>query len=197
MLTYIENVSKTVNFINLKNDIRGTFTKMDLRELMEITLEIVGEEASQVVEYLYSNPGHSEFDISESIGLSVSQIRSILYELKAKNLIDYDRKKDKEKGWYLYYWKVVPQNFETVYANEKKQKLEQFKERLESEENSIYYICPNFCKRLSFEDALDTDFHCPVCNSLMNEENKSRKVEMLKRNIIEHESFLAEKKQQA
>ncbi len=164
---------------------------MEIEKILDITYELVGEEASQVVEYLYSNPGASEFDISEEIGFTVSQIRSILYELKSKNLIDYDRRKDKEKGWYLYYWKVVAQNFETVYMNEKKKKLEQFKERLENEENSTFYICPNFCKRLSFEDSLENNFTCPVCGSLMNEENKDRKIEMLKRNISEHEGIVS------
>ena len=168
---------------------------MVLNRLLDITTEIVGEEAAQVIEFLYSNPGASEFDISEGIGFAVSQIRSILYELKSKNLIDYDRRKDKEKGWYLYYWRVVSQNFETVYSNEKKKKLEQFKERLENEEKSIFYICPNFCKRLSFEDALDNNFSCPVCGSLMNEENKTRKIEMLRRNIAEHEELLASNEQ--
>jgi transcription initiation factor TFIIE subunit alpha len=163
---------------------------MVLDRLLDIAYEIVGDEAGQVIEFLYHNPGASEFDVSENIGFTVSQVRSILYELKAKNLIDYDRKKDKEKGWYLYYWKVIPQNFETVYMNEKKTKLAQFKERLETEETSIYYICPNFCKRLSFDDSLEHNFTCPVCGSLMNEENKSRKIEMLKRNIKEHEGMI-------
>lgn len=161
------------------------------QKILDITNELVSEEASQVVEFLYSNPGASEFDISENIGFAVSQIRSILYELKSKNLIDYDRRKDKEKGWYLYYWRVLPQNFDTVYKNEKKKKLEQFKEHLENEENSTFYICPNFCKRLSFEDALESNFTCPVCNTLMNEENKTRKIDILKRNIAEHEDLLA------
>jgi len=163
---------------------------MVLDRLLDITNEIVGDEAAQVIEFLYANPGASEFDISESIGFTVSQVRSVLYELKAKNLIDYDRRKDKEKGWYLYYWKVISQNFERVYTSEKKKKLEQFKERLEKEEESIFYICPQFCKRLSFEDALEQNFTCPVCGSLMNEENKTRKVEILKRNISEHEALI-------
>jgi transcription initiation factor TFIIE subunit alpha len=164
---------------------------MELSKILDIVYEIVGDDAAQVVEYLYNNPGASEFDISENIGFAVSQIRSVLYELKAKNLIDYDRRKDKEKGWYLYYWRVLPHNFETVYMNEKKKKLELFEERLENEENSVYYICPNFCKRLSFEDSLENNFSCPVCGTLMNEENKTRKVEMLKRNIKEHKEYLS------
>jgi len=164
---------------------------MVLDRLLDITNELISDEATQVVEFLYSNPGASEFDISEGIGFTVSQIRSILYELKSKNLIDYDRRKDKEKGWYLYYWKVLTHNFEKVYLSEKKKKLEQFKERLETEENSIYYICPNYCKRLSFEDALESNFTCPVCGYLMNEENKTRKIEILKRNINEHEKLVS------
>ncbi len=164
----------------------------ELNKLLDIIHELVGDEAAQVVEFLYENAGASEFDISDNIGFAVSQIRSILYDLKAKNLIDYDRRKDKEKGWYLYYWRVLPQNFDTVYMNEKKKKLDQFKERLENEETSTFYICPNFCKRLSFEDSLDNNFTCPVCGTLMNEENKSRKIEMLKRNIAEHETLLSQ-----
>lgn len=166
---------------------------VEVNRLLDITYELVSDDAAQVVECLYNNPGYSEFDISEKIGFAVSQIRSVLYELKAKNLIDYDRRKDKEKGWYLYYWKVLPQNFETVYLNEKKKQLDNFKERLESEETSMFYICPNFCKRLSFEDSLENNFTCPVCGALMNEENKGRKVEILKRNIKEHEEFISEK----
>jgi len=165
---------------------------MELDKLLDITYEIIGDEAAQVIEFLYSNPGASEFDISEGIGLAVSKIRSVLYELKAKNLIDYDRKKDKEKGWYLYYWRVLPQHFETVYLNDKKNKLEQFKDRLETEESITYYICPNFCKRLAFDEALEHNFTCPICGSLMNEENKTRKIQMLKRNIQEHEELLGE-----
>lgn len=161
-----------------------------IERILDITHELVSEDATQVVEYLFSNSGASEFDISENIGFSVAQIRSILYELKAKNLIDYDRRKDKEKGWYLYYWRVLPDNFEKVYNNEKRKKLEMFKERLQAEEQSVFYICPNFCKRLSFEDALENNFTCRVCGALMNEENKSRKIEMLKRNIQEHEEYL-------
>jgi len=191
MLTYMINIGKTDIFINLTNHDRDT---MVLNKLIDITIEIVSEDAAQVVEFLYSHPGASEFDISEGIGFSVSQIRSMLYELKSKNLIDYDRRKDKEKGWYLYYWKVIPQNFETVYMNEKKKKLEQFKERLETEENSTFYICPNFCKRLSFEDSLENNFTCPVCGTLMNEENKTRKIDMLKRNIKEHENLVVPQK---
>lgn len=167
---------------------------MELPQILDIVHELISEEATEVVEFVYNNPGASEFDVSENIGFAVSQIRSILYDLKAKNLIDYDRRKDKEKGWYLYYWRVLPQNFETVYLNEKKKNLEQFKERLENEEKSIFYMCPNFCKRLSFDEALEHNFTCPVCGTLMNEENKTRKIDMLKRNISEHEKILAETK---
>lgn len=163
----------------------------NVERMLDIVYELCGDEATQVVEFLNSNPGASEFDVSENIGFAVSQVRSILYDLKSKNLIDYDRRKDKEKGWYLYYWRVVPQNFEIVYRNDKRNKLHQFKERLEKEESSTFYICPNFCKRLPFEEALENNFSCSVCGALMNEENKTRKVEMLKRNIKEHEEMLA------
>ncbi|MFP4401895.1 MAG: hypothetical protein ACLFPL_01570 [Candidatus Nanoarchaeia archaeon] len=168
---------------------------MNVDELVEMTLELVGEEASQVIEFLHSHPGVSEFEVNEHLGFPVSQVRSILYELKAKNLIDYDRRKDKEKGWYLYYWRVISENFERVYINEKKKSLDLFKERLQKEEETTYYLCPNYCTRAPFEQALEKNFTCPVCGSLMNEENKTRKIEMLKRNIAEHQSIIENMKE--
>ena len=165
---------------------------MKLDKILKITEELVSPEAATVVENLYHNPGYSEFDISEEVNMPINKIRSILYELKAKNLIDYDRRKDKEKGWYLYYWKVMPENYEIVYKNSKKKMLEQFREKLDEIENSSFYICPNFCRRLSFEDALDHNFTCPDCSTLMQEEQKDRKIRMLKRNIEEHEKLINE-----
>lgn len=163
---------------------------MELNEILKITEELVGEKAAQVVEYLYYHPGSSEFDVHGDLGFPISNIRSVLYQLKEKNLVDYDRKKDKIKGWYLYYWRVAVNNYEKVYVLEKKKKLQQFRERLEKEQNTTYYICPNFCKRFSFDEALEENFTCPVCHSLLSEENKERKIEMLQRNIKEQEEVL-------
>ncbi len=163
---------------------------MELKEILRITEELVGKKAANIVDFLYHNPGESEFGINEELGYPISNIRSILYELKAKNLIDYDRRKDKVKGWYLYYWSVEVKNFEKVYLLEKKKKLEQFKERLEREKNTTYYLCPNYCKRLDFDEALEHNFTCPICNALLVEENKDRKIEILERNIKEHEELI-------
>jgi transcription initiation factor TFIIE subunit alpha len=165
---------------------------MELKQILHVTEELVSYEAAQVIEFLFSNPGVSEFEIADETNLAINKIRSILYELKALSLIDYTRKKDKEKGWYLYYWRVMPNNYDIVYGNQKKKKLENFKERLEKEETTTYYICPNFCKRLPFEESLENNFMCPVCGMLMQEENKERKIRMLKRNIMEHEQALSQ-----
>jgi transcription factor E len=164
---------------------------MELKQIIQVTEELVSIEASEIIEFLYSNPDVSEFEITDEINLPINKIRHILYELKAINLIDYTRKKDKEKGWYLYYWRVMPNNYDIVYANQKKRKLENFKERLEREEMTTYYICPNFCKRLPFEESLENNFMCPICGMLMQEENKERKIKILKRNIMEQEQSIS------
>ena len=158
--------------------------------MIKIAEELVSYEAGIIIEFLNSNPGVSEFDIVEETNIQVQKVRSILYELKALNLIDYEKKKDKEKGWYLYYWRVSKTNFDIVYKTQKKKALQNFEERLEKEETTTYYICPNLCKRLVFEESLEHNFACPVCNSLMHEENKERKIRMLKRNIEEHKKIL-------
>ena len=84
---------------------------MVLNRLIDITIEIVGEEASQVVEFLYSHPGASEFDISEGIGFSVSQIRSMLYEFEPKDtVIVYGTKGEPRKTIRFGYVVISYQN---------------------------------------------------------------------------------------
>ena len=164
---------------------------MVLDLFIDITSELIGEDASRIVEFLHHNPKVSEFVISEEINFPVNIVRSLLYKLKEKNLIDCDRKKDKKKGWYLYYWFLVPENFEKTYKLEKKNKIHQFKERLDDEQSEIFYICPNFCKRVNFDSAISQNFSCEECGELLNEENRERKVKMLKRNIEEHEKIIS------
>ena len=159
--------------------------------MLEIAEKLCSFEASKIIEYLHLNPGASEFDISDEIGYNVAKVRSNLYSLKNKNLIDYTRKKDKEKGWYLYYWRVIESNFDIVYKKDLKDKLEKFEERLEEEATSSFYICPNFCKRLEFELCIENDFLCPICGTLMNEENKERKTNTIKKNIDSYKQSLS------
>jgi len=161
-----------------------------LDKIISITEELIGADAAVIVRFLYDNSGVSEFVIGEGTQFAVSQVRSILYQLKGKNLVDYERKKDKVKGWYQYYWRVDSEKYLRVYELEKRKEVQETREKLDEEENLIFYVCPNFCSRLSFEEAIDKEFRCPVCEEQLEEENKEKRMKRLKEQLQQQEEYL-------
>ena len=116
--------------------------------------------------------------------------RNMLYRLYDSNLVSFIRKKDKKKGWYIYYWTFNTKNIKHILKDIKKKKLERLKERLNREKGVDFYTCGNGCIRLDFEQATDFEFKCPECGSLLNLEDNSKKIEEIKKEIAKLEKEL-------
>nr|MBC8444041.1 hypothetical protein [Candidatus Woesearchaeota archaeon] len=66
--------------------------------------EVAGENALSIVNYLKNKKNISEFKIAEVLEKDIKEVRVLLYKLVNFNLVSSIRKKDKKKGWYIYYW---------------------------------------------------------------------------------------------
>ncbi|MBI2133735.1 hypothetical protein HYU11_03575 [Candidatus Woesearchaeota archaeon] len=151
--------------------------------------EIVGDDVLPIVEYLQDKKNISEFKIAEDISTEVNQVRSMLYRLHSQNLVSYYRKKDRQKGWYISYWTFNPAGLKHASRMLRKQKIEEFKERLNREEENrdLFYVCPSLCTRMDFDNATDVEFKCPECGrTLVNQEN-SKTIALLRTKIAELE----------
>ena len=77
-------------------------TKVKLKKLEETTnevvIELVGEHALPVIEFLKGKTKISEFIIAEELDLEINETRNILYKLLEHNIVSFLRKKDKIKG---------------------------------------------------------------------------------------------------
>ena len=71
-----------------------------------------------------------------------------------------------------------------LYSTRKKQLVE-FQEKLAKENTGKFYVCPVKCARLTMEDAMEADFHCPECGQLLTEQDNKRTIENLDRRIAE------------
>src|SRR3989338_11326715 len=96
----------------------------------EFLKEIVKEDAIKVYRGLLNKKNVSEFDLAEELKLNINAVRNILYSLHEHNLVSSIRKKDKEKGCYIYYW-----TFNIPYAKElllkrKNERLNELRRRL-------------------------------------------------------------------
>lgn len=140
------------------------------KELKPLLTNLIGPEALPVVDQLIKRKNVSEFTVAENLHMNINQFRSIIYKLDAFNLVSGTRKKDKKKGWYIYYWTFHPERLENLFWNMKLRRLKKLKDRLDQENKTSFYICPNKCIRLNMQEAMEVDFRCKECNSLLKED---------------------------
>lgn len=148
---------------------------------------VAGHDVLPLVEVLKGKKNVSEFTIAEALKEEINTIRNKLYRLYDFSLVEFTRKKDKKKGWYIYYWTFVPSKVPFLMKEMKRKKLDKLKERLKAEQNNNFFSCSNECVRLSFEKAMDFEFKCPECGSLMNQEDTTKRIEHIINEIHELE----------
>jgi transcription initiation factor TFIIE subunit alpha len=165
--------------------------KLTLEIIEELVKQIAGSDTTKLIPLLYNKKNVSEFLLAEKLGVNVNIVRNMLYRLYGYNLVGSVRKKDKKKGWYIYYWTLNPLRVRDLIVSMKKKKLEALKKRLSQEEGAPFFICNNKCIRIDFNIAMEHDFKCPECGELMQEDRLSN-VDKIKSEIVEIEKELEE-----
>lgn len=151
--------------------------------------EIVGEDVLPVVKFLKNRKNISEFKIAEKLEYEVNTTRNILYRLHTHHIVTYHRKKDRIKGWYISYWTLNPRRMEQLVDELNERKLNQMREKLKKEESNAnsYFLCPQLCIRVDFDQATEFGFKCPECGALLSQQDNSKTIENLKNRIAELE----------
>src|SRR3989344_736719 len=169
----------------------------------DFILEVIGKDVLDLVQYLRKKDNVSEFKLAEHFNLTVNQIRNMIYRLYSHSLVDFTRKKDKKKGWYIYYWDFYPSRALDAALTHKNKRLEILRNLLKKEETNQYFSCPDNDVRLGFEQAIEHGFKCPECDKVLVQENNARKIQSLTRTIDELEKeindgnkILAEKREE-
>lgn len=122
---------------------------------------------------LDSNKELSYSDIIAETGLDEQTVRRVLYELNELGLVAYRRVQAPEGGRFIYYWSVNSIGINQALLNRKRMALEKLKARLEYELSTVFFICLEDGLRLSFDEALEYDFRCPKCSSILVQEDRN------------------------
>jgi len=73
--------------------------------------------------------------------------------------------RDQETGWFVYHWRLQPDQLEGFIFNQKRRVLEKLETRLRYEKSHEFYSCQTQdCRPLPFEQAFKVLFRCPTCN---------------------------------
>ncbi len=143
----------------------------------ELVKEVAGEDVIILVRLILGKENVSEFKIAEKLNTTVNQVRNMLYRLNEHNLVAFTRKKDKEKGWYIYFWTFDTFNARQLIIERKQKKIAELKRMIQEENTTGRYVCPNRCMRANAQQALDLEYKCTTCNSLLKEEDSRQLVE--------------------
>jgi len=158
--------------------------KMTPKLVDEVVSEVAGPDVIPLVKALKNKKNVSEFQLADNIKKEINLTRNMLYRLHNANLVSFIRKKDKKKGWYIYYWTFNQPRIKDLFKEIRKRKLNFLKERLKREKNVYYFSCGESCVRLDFEQATDFEFKCPECGELLNQEDNKKIVIKIEKDIV-------------
>lgn len=151
------------------------------------------EEAVKLIEILKNSKETTDDVIANDAGIRLNTVRKILYKLYDHSLVSLRRTRDPKTGWFIFHWKLQPDQLDGFILSQKRRVLEKLNIRLEYEKNHDFFYCytPG-CRRIPFEDAVELVFRCPTCGKpLMHYDNDkmvqalTKKVEQLRKELGE------------
>jgi len=136
---------------------------MQVKLLHDLVEEMAGLDTGRIVDILFGKKDVNEFLIAKKMERTINQVRNILYKLSADGLVSFIRKKDKRKGWYIYYWTLKTEKCLVKLEQALIRKIENLNGILGSRETKRFYICKPCGIEVGEEKALEHGFSCEEC----------------------------------
>ena len=139
---------------------------MQIKLLERVVEDVAGKPAASLVQLLAGKEDVNEFLIAKKMELTINQVRNLLYKLSDFGMVSFIRKKDKRKGWYIYFWTL--DIFKSLEVLEKKllQEKASLEGQLKSRKTKRFYTCKVCGVELSEESALNHFFTCQECGNV-------------------------------
>src|SRR5229473_6035303 len=120
-----------------------------------------GEEAINVVKALAQAGVTTDDVIANQANVRLNTARKILYKLYDHALVTCTRNRDETTGWFIYHWKLQPDQLDAFVRSRKKKVLEKLRARLDYEKTHSFFMCKGCLKgRVTFEEAMESAFRC-------------------------------------
>lgn len=151
--------------------------------LDEVIKRIAGKNTGEIGKILLDKDNVNEFKIADKLKLTINQARNILYKLHAHDVVSFTRKKDKRKGWYIYFWTL--DQLKSLHALRKIKliEIEELARILKNREEKRFFICHEDSIELNEESAMHHEFLCPECGKLLELADNQKKVREIKNRI--------------
>ena len=151
--------------------------------LNDIVRDLIGEDIIPLVQIIKGKTDVSEFKVAERLGLTVNKIRNMFYRLEEHSLVDFTRKKDKKKGWYVYFWTLDLFKLKNLALRKRREMVAKLRERVQKESHGEFFLCPDKHIRVNLENAMEHGFRCPECNLALQREDNQKTIANIQKQI--------------
>lgn len=159
--------------------------------LIHIARVLGGEEGVEIIKALKEVEDTTVEDLSSKTEVQINTVRKLLYRFYNHSIVTSRRFRDRDTGWFIFQWRLQPELIEAFVKGMKQKILRKLKTRLEHEIRHEFYHCgSSTCPKVTFEDAMETVFHCPVCKGPLKPFDNSAALRFLKQKIAEIEEEL-------
>lgn len=163
---------------------------MQDKMLYDLAEGIIGKSGVVIIDILKNKKNVNEFKIAEKLKMTINQVRNLLYKLDAHDVVSFVRKKDKRKGWYIYYWSLDVPKALRLLAKIKEREIQQLNNTLKSHENKKFFKCKDCDIELTEETALAHNFLCPECGNLFQLSDNREKILDIKKKVDKESKML-------
>ena len=166
---------------------------IDDATLMRVALALGEEDAVKLIENLKNAEETTDDELANKTGIRLNSVRKILYKLYDHSLVSLRRTRDPKTGWFIFHWRLQPDQLEGFILSQKRRVLEKLNVRLEYEKNHDFYYCNTTgCKRVPFEEAIELVFHCSTCGKSLVHSGNEKLVEILSTKVEQLRKELGE-----
>lgn len=154
--------------------------------LMKVAEALGEEEAIKLIEILKNSNETTDDEIANKTGIRLNSVRKILYKLYDHSLVNLRRTRDPNTGWFIFHWRLQPDQLEGFILSQKRRVLEKLTVRLDYEKDNDFYFCytPG-CKRIPFAEAVELVFKCPACGKPVKHYENSKIIQVLTQKVEE------------
>ena len=157
---------------------------IDDETLIKVAEVFGNEDAIKIMGILKGVEEITDDEIATKTGIRLNFIRKILYKLYDHSLVGLRRSRDQNTGWFIFHWRLQPDQLEGFISNQKRHILEKLETRLRYEKNHDFYYCSTpECERIPFEEAMELVFRCPTCNKPLMHYDNGQFIEALNKRI--------------
>jgi transcription initiation factor TFIIE subunit alpha len=136
----------------------------------EFGKSMFGNEGAEVLKYIIKNPGKTDEEIARKLKLKTNVVRKVLYELNRLGVLSFTKKDSYDKNEIKFFWFFEPATTYRVLVNRIINEIENYRKRRNQLISEQWFSCGKYAHPvMTFSEAIEYDFMCPVCGDVMNE----------------------------